>query len=257
MRTTNDLTPHEMTIAVNGVFVDINNNQVPYRVQVKMPDCIDEFLKSNIKSRYILYTLKQGKELKSDGKLVNNEKYQEVASVLTVVVEKNSRKLLETYPSFYGKSLLDLNEREIQDFATAFGLHDILAKIDDIDEARTKLVKSFLKNILKLEESKIKNLSFYRFDKARQQEYFEFSDNDVKEFTINTEDFNCVDVEEFKEQDEVIKQGKKSVSDVLNEFRKNNNITINKPQQENNQETRKTNGKAEPTLINGNGIKQI
>ena len=224
------LTKNIIKVICNGSFIDVNNKTIPYRVMVELPNCLDEWLKSNIKNRYIVRTIRQGKELTSDNKEVENKYYYDIRNVREINIEQTDKNgesaIIETdrIPSFYGKSIFNFNIGELQDFATAFGLHEIQTK-GDIDVLRKDAILAYLKRVKKLKEEDIKSLSFYKYDKTRQKYYIEFSEEDKKSTIINN--FINVDIEEFKEQDEEIEQGTKSIGDLFRDINDNNDISNN------------------------------
>jgi hypothetical protein len=214
-------------IIVKGVFVDIERKSMPYRVKIEMPDCIDEWLLSNIK-RYVLPTIKQGKELKGD-KLVDNKFYQAVNKINITEIEANNDGDLRTYtqkiPSFYGKSLFDFTFSEIQDFAVAFGLHQIKTG-GNLDELKKDAFLQYIKLIKNIDDTQIKNFSFYKYDKLRRKYYLELTDYEKRNFIIN--EHECVDIKEFEEQDKKILEGQKSIFDIIKPEIKNTQEKDNK-----------------------------
>ncbi len=55
---------------------------------------------------------------------------------------------------------------ELQDIATAFGLHEI--KVDDtLKELQKNMVIAYLTRIKKIPEKQLKEMSFYRYNKIR------------------------------------------------------------------------------------------
>ena len=211
------LTKNLIKVICNGTFTDINNRAIPYRVYVELPDCIDEWLKSNIKNRYIKQTIRNGKELLHNNKEKENINYYDIKEILSLFVEEiNDRGesgiiITDKIPSFYNKSILDFNYAELQDFAVAFGLHDI--PVDgSIDDMRKKAVESYLINIEKLPKDNLRDLSFYKYDRRTLKSYIEFSERDKKLLTI-VKHLNR-DIEEFSYREKIIK-GERTLGDVL------------------------------------------
>ncbi len=107
-----ELNKNIINVVVSGKFVDINERKINYRVLVSLPNCIDEWLLSNIINRYLLETIKNCKEYREDGKLVTNEDYALVSGIKSARIEYTDKRgkslLLDTgkVPTFYGKSPL-------------------------------------------------------------------------------------------------------------------------------------------------------
>lgn len=196
-----------ISVVVSGTFLDINNRKINYRVQVNLPNCMDEWLLSNIVNRYLLEAIRNCKEYKEDGKLVNNDDYSLASSIDSAKIEYTNKKgeplLLDTgkEPTFYGKSIFDCSYMELQDIATAFGLHEIRVD-EDLDELKKNVVLAYLIRIKGIPENKLKEMSFYRYDKKRMNYYIEFSDMDKKQAIINK--YVCADLEEFEEEEKVL-----------------------------------------------------
>lgn len=196
-----------INVVVSGKFTDINDRNINYRVLVSLPNCIDEWLLSNITNRYLLEALKNCKEYKEDGTLMDNEDYGRVASIKSVRIEYTDKTgkslLMDTgkIPSFYGKSVFDCSYMELQDIATAFGLHEI--KVDDtMEELQKNTIIAYLTRIKKIPESKLKEMSFYRYDKKRMKYYIEFDETDRRHAIINK--YQCADLEEFEEEERIL-----------------------------------------------------
>ena len=212
-----------INVVVSGKFTDINNRKVNYRVQVSLPNCIDEWLLSNIINRYLLETIKNCKEYREDGKIVDNESYALISSIKSAKIEWTDKKgkslLVDTgkIPSFYGKSIFDCSYMELQDMATALGLHEV--RVDDTLEGLQKaIVIAYLTRIKKISEKKLKEMSFYKYDKKRMKYYIEFSETDKKQAVIH--EYQCADFEEFDEEETVL-NGFRNMEDL---FGKTKNI---------------------------------
>ena len=199
---------HIMQVMVKGEFKDINGRNIPYRTIIEMPYCIEEWLISNIKNRYILESIQKGYEYKEDKK-ERNLIYDGVEKVMTINIEsiKDSGK----EPTFYNKSIFDFNYSEIQDFSVAFGIHEI-NKEGTIEELRQQALFGYLKNIKGLTEEKIKQFSFYKYDKKRMRHYIEFDNNDKEIAVIKR--YRNADVKEFEEKD-IKTMDKRRLSDIM------------------------------------------
>jgi hypothetical protein len=62
------ITDKLIEVVVNGEFWNSENHLVPYRVKISMPDCMDEYMVSNIKRRYLFKAVKSGMEYIGEGK---------------------------------------------------------------------------------------------------------------------------------------------------------------------------------------------
>lgn len=171
-----ELNKNIINVVVSGKFVDINERKINYRVLVSLPNCIDEWLLSNIINRYLLETIKNCKEYREDGKLVTNDDYALVSGIKSARIEYTDKRgkslLLDTgkVPTFYGKSIFDCSYMELQDMATAFGLHEI--RVDDtVEDLQKNTVIAYLKRIKGLTDKQLKEMSFYRYDKLRMKYY--------------------------------------------------------------------------------------
>lgn len=185
---------------------------------VKLPDCIDEWLLSNIKRRYIKRAIKEGKQLLPDGKEKANVGYTEINDVISVSLEETKSdgesaiETTEEVPSFYGKSIVDFSYNELQDFAVAFGLHDIPVYAS-IDKMRGKAVESYLLNVKKINKKTLEKLSFFRYDEKNQKVYFKFSNSD-KEMLVISKHEN-VDINEYNNRNKV-KKDIITLKDIMN-----------------------------------------
>lgn len=216
-----------INVVVSGKFLDINDRKINYRVQVSLPNCIDEWLLSNIINRYLLETIKNCKEYREDGKVVDNESYGLISSIKSAKIEWTDKKgkslLVDTgkVPSFYGKSIFDCSYMELQDIATAFGLHEI--KVDDtLEELQKNMVIAYLTRIKKISEKQLKEMSFYKYDKTRMKYYIEFSKFDKKQAIINS--YQCADFEEFEEEDKAL-NGFRDMGELFGETKDTSNKT--------------------------------
>ena len=218
-----------ITVVANGIFSDINSRNINYRVQLELPNCIDEWLVSNIKNRYILSAIMEGKEYINEKSTKENKSYLEVKEIKTINIEEETIKDTGKTPSFYGKSIFDFSEREIQDFATAFGIHSI-TKSGNVEELRKQAIVGYLKTVKGITDEQLKEYSFYKYDKARMKHYFDFSEVSKDKVIINVKDFVSIDYErEFKNNDEVIETGNKDIGDLFNSSKQsisNENIEI-------------------------------
>lgn len=196
-----------ITVIVNGTFIDINSRQINYRVQVSLPNCIDEWLLSNITNRYLLEVIRNGKEYTQDNKLIDNKDYFLANSIKSAEIEwtdRNGKNLVidtGNIPTFYGKSIFECSYMELQDIATALGLHEIRTD-ETLEELKKNVVLAYLIRIKKIPEKKLKEMSFYRYDKKRMKYYIEFSETDKKRAIINN--YQCADLEEFEEEEKVL-----------------------------------------------------
>jgi hypothetical protein len=205
-------------VIINGTYTDVENNVKPYRIKIEMPDCIDEWLLPNIKHRYALNYLRKGKEFKND-KEVDNKDYLNVAKINVINVEEidengnNTIKTLNKLPSFYGKSLFNFTYFELQDFSTAFGLHSIRETGENIESMRMTAFLEYLDKVKGISGDQVKQFSFYKYDRTRRHYYLELNEEEKKNFIIDKRE--CVDLKYFEEQDERIKEGNRSILDLL------------------------------------------
>lgn len=208
-----------INVVVSGTFIDINNRQINYRVQVNLPNCIDEWLLSNITNRYLLEVIRNGKEYTPSGKLTDNKDYSLVSSIKSAEIEwtdRNGKNLIidtGNIPTFYGKSIFDCSYMEIQDIATALGLHEIRTD-ETLEELKKNVVLAYLTRIKKIPEEDLKEMSFYRYDKKRMKYYIEFSETDKKRAIINN--YQCADLEEFEEEERVL-NGFRDMSELFDD----------------------------------------
>jgi hypothetical protein len=205
-------------VIVNGTYADVENNIRNYRVKVCMPDCIDEWIMANIKNRYILATLKKGKEFLSNGKEANNLDYLNVASVKRITIEevddygKSLIVVTDRLPSFYEKSLFNFSFLEIQDFSTAFGLHKVQTT-GSIEKMKKTIFLEYLEKVKGLSEAEIKDFSFYKYDKVRKTYTLELTDEEKNNFIIKKR--VCLDSKQFDDEDIRIVNGNRSLLDLL------------------------------------------
>lgn len=208
-----------ITVVVSGTFIDINKRIINYRVQVSLPNCLDEWLLSNITNRYLLEVIRNGKEYTPSGKLVDNKDYSLVNSIKSAEIEwtdRNGKNLIidtGNIPTFYGKSIFDCSYMEIQDIATALGLHEIRTD-ETLEELKKNVVLAYLTRIKKIPEKKLKEMSFYIYDKKRMKYYIEFSETDKKKAVINN--YQCADLEEFEEEERVL-NGFRDMSELFDD----------------------------------------
>jgi hypothetical protein len=179
-------TDRMIEVIVNGIFEDSENKLKTYRIKLFMPDCIDEWIHSNIKNRYGLKSIQRGKEYK-DGKEIENKEYLKASKLISINIEEtdemgnNLIKVTNKCPTFYGRSLFTFTNIEIQDFATAFGLHKVKTQ-GSIENLRMDAFLEYLEKIKQIDENKVKQFSFYKYDKARRKHYIEISDEEKKGF---------------------------------------------------------------------------
>jgi hypothetical protein len=204
-------------VIVNGTYADVENIIKTYRVKVEMPDCLDEWLMTNIKNKYILQTIKRGKEYQNK-KEIENADYLKASTVKSLNIEEideNGNSLLKVtdkLPSFYGKSLFNFSYSELQDFSVAFGLHTI-RNYGSIETMRMDAFLEYLQKIKGIDENKIKQFSFYKYDKVRRKYSLELSEEERNGFIIDRRE--CYDLKEFHNQDTRISEGNRSVLDLV------------------------------------------
>ncbi len=219
-----ELNQNIINVVVSGKFIDINDRKVNYRVLVSLPNCMDEWLLSNIINRYLLEAIKNCKEYVDEGKFIDNENYGLVSSIKSAKIEYTDKKgkslLIDTgkIPSFYGKSIFDCSYMELQDMATAFGLHEI--RVDDtLEELQKNMVIAYLTRIKKIPEKQLKEMSFYRYDKIRMKYYIEFDNFDKKQAIIGN--YQCADLEEFEEGEKVL-NGFRTIAELFDGAKESN-----------------------------------
>ena len=193
-----------ISVVVSGDFVDINNRIINYRVLVKLPNCVDEWLLSNITNRYLFESIRNCQEYNDNGKFTKNEHYADIKAIKTARIEWTDKKgkslITDTgqIPTFYGKSIFDFTYMELQDFATAFGIHEI--KINgEVEELQKQAVVGYLTRIKKMTENDIRNMSFFKYDKTRMKHYIDFDEKDKQSAIVNK--WKSADKEEFLDQD--------------------------------------------------------
>ena len=198
---TRQTTDKLIEVIINGAFVDVEKTIRPYRVKIEMPDCIDEWLLSNIKTRYALQTLRKGKEYqnqntnqttnqtekdkentkeKSSGNKneIENKSYLNASRVITVNIEEidengnNLIKITNKLPSFYNKSIFNFSYLQLQDFSVAFGLHEIKTGGESIETMRMNAFLEYLNKVKGIDENKIKQFSFYKYDKVYKRAFY-------------------------------------------------------------------------------------
>ena len=193
-----------ISVVVSGDFVDINNRLINYRVLVKLPNCVDEWLLSNIINRYLFETIRNCQEYNDNGKFTKNDNYANIKAVKTAKIEWTDRKgkslIVDTgqKPSFYGKSIFDFSYMELQDFATAFGIHEIKVN-GEVEELQKQAVIGYLIRIKGISDEKIKKMSFFRYDEKRMKYYIDFDEKDKAAAVIRK--YKCADLNEFEKQD--------------------------------------------------------
>ncbi len=122
---------------------------------------------------------------------------------------------LPLYSNFLGRraDIFDCSYMELQDIATAFGLHEI--RVDDtVEDLQKNTVIAYLKRIKGLTDKQLKEMSFYRYDKLRMKYYIEFDKFDKKQAILNN--YYCADLEEFEEEEEAL-NGFRSISELFDD----------------------------------------
>jgi hypothetical protein len=214
-----EITDRIIEVIVNGTYEDAENKTRLYRVKVLMPDCLDEWLYSNIKSRYALKAILKGKEYR-DGKEVENKEYLKASRLLSLTIEETDEKgndllrVTDRRPSFYGRSLFTFTNIEIQDFAVAFGLHSIRTH-GSIENLRMEAFLEYLRQLKGIDDRNLVQFSFYKYDKTRKKHYIEISEEEKSRIVFSRRE--CCDLREFREQDEKIKTGHRSISELLDD----------------------------------------
>jgi hypothetical protein len=212
-----NVTDKIIEVAVSGEFWNTEKHTVPYRVKISLPDCLNEYLLTNIKNRYIFRAIKNGMEY-SNGKEKENKEYYRVGKVKTYKIEfyddngESAVIVTDKTPSFYSKSIFKMSRNELQDFSVAFGLHKIPAA-GDVEESRKIAFIEYLDKIKGINEEKLKTFSFYKYDTLRRKYYFEFTEEELENAKIHNHE--CHDLKEFAENDEKIASGKQSVLDLF------------------------------------------
>ncbi|MDR0423787.1 MAG: hypothetical protein LBH46_04355 [Rickettsiales bacterium] len=224
-RAEREITPYYINVVVNGTYTSSLQKIMHYRVKVKIPDCYDLRLKSNLQNRILKnYIINTQLEYTKDGEFKKNDDYKTLIKVTSVNIEKNDgegNSLIEftdELPNFYGKSIFKYSYEDIQDIAISFGLHSI-KNTGDIEELRNQLFIEYLDKILGINDKQnrrestynpdkdIKNKSFYKLDVNEQKYYIDLTDEDVDDFKIT----NWINLDDKKLKKEKIKSGSEKI----------------------------------------------
>lgn len=140
-----------------------------------IPDCPEESVYGVIKHRYLEHNLT--KQLKTSVDFVRE--------FFIESVEDDAKQ-----PSFFGKSIFNLTEDEVQDFSTTFGLSSVpLRKAYSLDRIREITAKIWLEKVIKADLNQLQDIdpvtkrASMNFAKLRKSEYADI-------FTITQEALN-------------------------------------------------------------------
>lgn len=129
-----------------------------FDLNIEIPDCPDSYLNSVVRKRYVV------KEIAKQFKV-------NVQHVSTCYIE--SVEQIKKDCSFYGKSILDFNEDDFQDFATEFCFIEIpLRRKASLTDMQNKTIKLFLEELKGIKLESIKG--FYKFDELTGSRYEDY-----------------------------------------------------------------------------------
>jgi hypothetical protein len=247
------VTENLISVDVTGEFRDYENKTQIYSVEVILPDCDEAWLKSNIVSRYLFRTIKNGKEKKRlpDGKFefVDNQNYLKIRQIVKFEADVDNRRVLDKKPYFYGKSLFDFTLTDLQDFAVAFGLKRVKSQ----GELRDIIESAFIEYIEKVLGKKKESFSCFRYDNKRGRYYLSLDNETRANFIIKERGLGLIDPELTEEEKKP--EGTDNVLNALKD-QQSKSLEKNKDKKNNNQNKNGDNDKKN-VITNSDGSSEI